>query len=287
MFKVKNISIGNVCRCLEFPYKVIQLGYMDYNPPLKNVANTFPDRLEINIRLNGKGDSVMVLDGTEYVCKSPHVIIKKPNTKYEFRNLPDRNVMYICYPTEIIERFNEIGLFDGPLAWEIERTAEVEFLLKKICDAMNRSRESGVADRVDLDCFALLNELLLQRVSLKKDIENVERELIMRADSFLHFNVMEYVDFDELAVNLGMSKSTFFRHWKKYFNETPAIHFRNIKLDEAMRLLGLRRYKVFEIAAMLQFSSSAYFCAVFRNRFGMTPQQYVISIENNQKENNI
>ena len=287
MFKVKNISIGNVCRCLEFPYKVIQLGYMDYNPPLKNVANTFPDRLEINIRLNGKGDSVMVLDGTEYVCKSPHVIIKKPNTKYEFRNLPDRNVMYICYPTEIIERFNEIGLFDGPLAWEIERTAEVEFLLKKICDAMNRSRESGVADRVDLDCFALLNELLLQRVSLKKDIENVERELIMRADSFLHFNVMEYVDFDELAVNLGMSKSTFFRHWKKYFNETPAIHFRNIKLDEAMRLLGLRRYKVFEIAAMLQFSSSAYFCAVFRNRFGMTPQQYVISIENNQKESNI
>ena len=287
MFKVKNISIGNVCRCLEFPYKVIQLGYMDYNPPLKNVANTFPDRLEINIRLNGKGDSVMVLDGTEYVCKSPHVIIKKPNTKYEFRSLPDRNVMYICYPTEILEKFNEIGLFDGPLAWEIERTAEVEFLLKKICDAMNRSRESGVADRVDLDCFALLNELLLQRVNLKKDVENVERELIMRADSFLHFNVMEYVDLDELAANLGMSKSTFFRHWKKYFNETPAIHFRNIKLDEAMRLLGLRRYKVFEIASMLHFSSSAYFCAVFRNRFGMTPQQYVISIDNNQKENNI
>ena len=148
---------------------------------------------------------------------------------------------------------------------------------------MNRSRENGVADRMDLDCFALINELLLQRVNLKKDVENAERELIMRADSFLHFNVMEYVDFDELAANLGMSKSTFFRHWKKYFNETPAIHFRNIKLDEAMRLLGIRRYKVFEIASMLQFSSSAYFCAVFRNRFGVTPQQYVNSLENNQK----
>lgn len=283
MFNVKNISLDRVRRSLEFPYKVLQLGYMDYNPPLKNVVKTFPDRLEINIRLNGREDSVMVLDGVEYICKSPHVVIKKPNSKYEFRSLPDRNVIYMCYKTEFAEKFEEIGLFDGPLAWEIERTAEVEFLLKKICDAMNRSRENGVADRMDLDCFALINELLLQRVNLKKDVENAERELIMRADSFLHFNVMEYVDFDELAANLGMSKSTFFRHWKKYFNETPAIHFRNIKLDEAMRLLGIRRYKVFEIASMLQFSSSAYFCAVFRNRFGVTPQQYVNSLENNQK----
>ena len=281
MFNVRNISLGKVRRNLKFPYKVSLLGYMDFNPPLENVVSTFPNRLEINIRLNGKDDAVMVLDDKMYICKSPHVVIKKPNTKYEFRKLPDRNVIYVCYAVETMPDMEKIGLFDGPLAWEIERNAEVEFMLKKICDAMNRSREAGVADSIDLDCFALLNQLLLQRMNTKKDMENSERELIMQADSFLHFNVMEQVDFEELASKLGMSKSTFFRHWKKYFKETPANHFRNLKLEEALRLLGLKRYKIYEISEMLQFSSSAYFCAVFRNRFGVSPQQY-LNTENSE-----
>ncbi len=277
MFNVRNISLGKVKRRLKFPYKVSLLGYMDFNPPLENVVNTFPNRLEINIRLTGKEDAVMMLEDSLYICKSPHVVVKKPNTKYEFRKLPDRDVVYVCYDVETMPDMEKIGLFDGPLAWEIERNAEVEFLLKKICDAMNRSREAGVADSMDLDCFTLLNQLLYQRVNNKKDTSNAnaERELIMRADSFLHFNVMEQIDFEELASQLGMSKSTFFRHWKKYFRETPATHFRNLKLDESLRLLGLRRYKVFEIAEMLNFSSSAYFCAVFRDRFGVSPQQYL------------
>lgn len=279
MFNVRNISLGKVKRHLKFPYRVSLLGYMDNNPPLKNVRQFFPDRLEINIRLNGRENSVMLLDGTEYVCKSPHVVIKKPKTYYEFRSLPDRNVIYICYESSLMEDFEKAGLFNGALAWEIERNSSVEFLLNKICDAMNRSRENGVADRIDLDCFALLNELMFQRQNLKKDTENSERELIMQADSYLHFNVAECVDFEELAGSLGMSKSTFFRHWKKYFRETPADHFRNLKLDEAVRLLVVGRYKVFEIAQMLRFSSSAYFCAVFRKRFGMTPQQYAAEHE--------
>lgn len=284
MFNVRNISLGKVRRNLKFPYKVSSLGYMDFNPPLENVVSTFPNRLEINIRLNGKDDSVMVLDDKMYICKSPHVVVKKPNTKYEFRKLPDRNVIYVCYAAETMPDMEKIGLFDGPLAWEIERNAEVEFLLKHICEAMNRSREAGIADSIDLDCFTLLNQLLLQRMNVKKDMSNSERELIMQADSFLHVNVMKQVDFEELAKNVGMSKSTFFRHWKKYFNDTPATHFRNLKLDEAMRLLSMHRYKVYEVAEMLQFSSSAYFCAVFCKHFSMTPQQYVCNLDNNKKD---
>lgn len=284
MFNVKNINIGKVKRSLRFPYKVIQVGNMDCNPALKNVEKVFPDKLEINIRLNGSEDAVMVLGGSEYICKSPHVVVKKPNSRYEFRKLPERDVFYICYETDTMFEFDKIGLFDGALAWEIERTFEVEFLLKKICDAMNRSREAGVADSLDLDCFSLINQLLWQRENHKNATVNAERELIMQADSFLHVNVMKQVDFEELAKNIGMSKSTFFRHWKKYFNDTPATHFRNLKLDEAMRLLSLHRYKVYEVAEMLQFSSSAYFCAVFCKHFGMTPQQYVCNLDNNKED---
>ena len=107
MFNVRNISLGKVKRHLKFPYRVSLLGYMDNNPPLKNVRQFFPDRLEINIRLNGRENSVMLLDGTEYVCKSPHVVIKKPKTYYEFRSLPDRNVICICYESSLMEDFEK------------------------------------------------------------------------------------------------------------------------------------------------------------------------------------
>ena len=282
MFDSKSINLSKVPRVLNFPYKVSLLGYINDNPEMKNFCAVFPDRLEINIRLDGSSDSEMLLENRKYVCKSPHVVVKKPNTEYEFRYLPERRVFYVCYDSALLADFEKLGLFKDVQAWEIERNAAVEFLLKKIIGSLNRSRSAGVADSIDINCFALLNELMLQRVNNSENMKNDERELIMQAESFLHFNVNESVDFDELAENLGMSRSTFFRHWKIYFNETPAEHFRNLKLDESLRLLGLRRHKISEIAKILHFSSSAYFCSVFRKRFGMTPQQYAIGSVRNK-----
>ena len=144
--------------------------------------------------------------------------------------------------------------------------------------SMEFSRESGIAERIDLDCFALINELIWQRDNREKRICSDEQELIQRADSYLHSHITEYVDFNELASSLGMSKSTFFRRWKEYFNDTPANYFMNLKLEESARLLAQKRYKIFEISQLLNFSTSTYFCAVFRKKYGKTPLEYSKSL---------
>lgn len=256
------------------------LGYNNSSPAIEKVNGVFPGRIEFNIRLRGKGTAKMKLGKQHYECGYPHALIKMPDAEYSYFDLSERDIIYLCYESSLREEFEKLGFLSGDAAWDIERTPEIEFLLKKIKHGMNCSRESGVADRIDLDCFSLLNELFLQRSDLKKNSENSEQELIMRADSYLHFHVAECIDFDELAAMLGVSRSTFFRYWSKYFEETPAVYFMGLKLNEAVRLLNLNRYRIFEIAEMLKFSSAAYFCAVFRKKFGVTPQEYAAKNKN-------
>ncbi len=268
------ITLKNVERRQKFPYQVHSLGYIENAPAVKFVRSTFPDYIEFNIRLSGHGFADVRLNDADYLCTYPHVLIKRPQTPYEYANLSKRNCFYICYSSETAGLFADLNYFEDELLWEFDMSSEIEFLLKKIMRLMNYSRKAGIADRIDLDCFTLLNELIWQRSNKNKEQENSQQKMIMRADSYLHFHLCENIDFEELAKEFGMSRSTFFRRWKEYFNDTPSNYFMNLKLEESARLLQQKRFKIYEIAKMLNFNTSTYFCALFRKKFGMTPQEY-------------
>ena len=52
---------------------------------------------------------------------------------------------------------------------------------------------------------------------------------------------------------------------------TPNDYLQRLRIDKARSMLGQTRKTVTEIAYSLGFSSSQYFCNVFRRYAGMTP----------------
>jgi transcriptional regulator GlxA family with amidase domain len=94
------------------------------------------------------------------------------------------------------------------------------------------------------------------------------------AEERMRLGFAEEVDFAALAREAGLSRRTFFRRWSDIFRDTPQAHLREIRLLNAARGLVLDSRSVSEVAVSCGFPNPAYFSALFRRRFGASPQRY-------------
>ena len=79
---------------------------------------------------------------------------------------------------------------------------------------------------------------------------------------------------NRLIAEHGLSRRSFFRYWKKFYNKTPAQLVLDLKMKEARRMLGQCMLSIADIAMELGFIDSAYFICTFRRYYGITPLQF-------------
>lgn len=84
----------------------------------------------------------------------------------------------------------------------------------------------------------------------------------------------------ELAADLGVSRATMNRLFRKYLNTTPQAYWSEVKMESAKLLVASGRLSGKEIAAQLGFVNPHYFSTVFHRHTGLTPLQYRRSASN-------
>ena len=77
-----------------------------------------------------------------------------------------------------------------------------------------------------------------------------------------------------LAAQAQMSQGHFRRLFQAVLGISPAKYITAARIAKAKSLLGLSEMRLEDIAAQTGFSSTAYFCAVFKQTTGLTPTQY-------------
>ncbi len=81
---------------------------------------------------------------------------------------------------------------------------------------------------------------------------------------------------DDIAAELGVSRTKLFMHIKELTGTTPNELLRSVRLNRAAELFAERSdLRVSEICYMVGFTSVSYFAKCFRKRFGMLPNQYI------------
>jgi AraC-like DNA-binding protein len=125
-------------------------------------------------------------------------------------------------------------------------------------------------------------------VSLKsKTVLDTQEKLLMKTDTTLTSmqvdfkrrfekitdNLISTNDFSikEIAQNLSMSVSTVERWSKKIYGLTPKEYIIDRKLLQAEIMLRQNSGNVKTVSYRLGFNSVAYFCKLFRRKFGITP----------------
>jgi AraC-like DNA-binding protein len=79
---------------------------------------------------------------------------------------------------------------------------------------------------------------------------------------------------DDLAAAAGYSRFHFTRQFTRVQGMPPGEFLRQFRLRHAVRLLQSERLSIKEIASRTGFRDDSYFCKVFRNEFGVSPDRY-------------
>lgn len=114
-----------------------------------------------------------------------------------------------------------------------------------------------------------------QPLSVPLNINSQDEELMKKTLQLIEEN-MENFDFsvDDLVLQIGMSRTVFFKKIKTLTGLAPIEFIRDIKMKHAADLLLSGKYMVKEIAYLVGISDTKYFTKCFKNKYGLTPVQY-------------
>jgi signal transduction histidine kinase/ligand-binding sensor domain-containing protein/DNA-binding response OmpR family regulator len=80
---------------------------------------------------------------------------------------------------------------------------------------------------------------------------------------------------DSVAVSVGLGRTTFYKKLKSLTGLAPVEFVRDIRLQRGQQLLCSGEYNISEIAYKIGFSSSGYFSTCFKEKYNLTPSQYL------------
>ena len=102
---------------------------------------------------------------------------------------------------------------------------------------------------------------------------NLSRE-VFSALQYIAEHSHEAIGIDDVAAHVDRSRSYITRRFREEIGLSINEYIIETKIRDAKRLLRYSDRSLGEIAAILAFSSQAYFQTVFRKKTGLTPGEY-------------
>ena len=106
------------------------------------------------------------------------------------------------------------------------------------------------------------------------DIIAVKEPTVARAIGFIRENIAEHPGIMDVANNVGVSKSTLNRLFRKWFGCSPQQEISRVRMEWAKELLRETDFSIGSIATQIDYVSTANFVRAFRELNGVTPQEY-------------
>ena len=281
-------NIGMLPRETEFPFRVSTVGWLHRADG--GYRGTHAGGLEFCLRLRSNApEAVDRIDGRVWRTPYPHLVVKTPGPLHEYAEKEMHEAFFFIYQPSMAPLLDMAGVrFPAPVmpfTFTNRLRRIVDFAREEL---FPRITARGVADEIDAICWGVLSNLLAQRpperrraaTAVKRPLRpgvnagDAVAQRLRAAEERMRLGFAEAVDFAALAREAGLSRRTFFRRWADIFRDTPQAHLREIRLLNAARGLVLDSRSVSEVAVSCGFPNPAYFSALFRRRFGASPQRY-------------
>ena len=114
--------------------------------------------------------------------------------------------------------------------------------------------------------------------------DKIEDKVVKGNDEVLMERIMKVIndhlsdsDFnvEMLTSEVGISRAQLHRKMKEMTGLPVSEFIRNIRLEQAVRLLKEQKVNVTQVAYAVGFSNLAHFSTVFRKQFGVSPTEYI------------
>jgi AraC-like DNA-binding protein len=159
-------------------------------------------------------------------------------------------------------------------------------------EGLERGADAFMAKPFDMkELHLTIDNLINNRQRLKgkfsgaqQQADKIEQKEVKGNDEILMERIMKAVnknlsdsDFnvDMLTQEVGISRAQLHRKMKEMTGISTSEFIRNIRLEQAARLLKEQKINVTQVAYATGFSNLAHFSTVFRKHFGVSPSEFV------------
>lgn len=186
------------------------------------------------------------MDGLE-MCK---MLSENPKTKF----IP------IIILSAVDEKDTLIKAYDLGIDSYINKPFDKEHLLARVNNVLQKRKEISETGLVKGDAVALSQE---------------DKEFLNKIKKILYANIQDG-DFllENIATQLGMSRSKFYRKIKEITNESPVHLIRDYKLEYAAQIILKKDITVAETAMESGFSDAKYFTKCFYQKYNIYPSHF-------------
>ena len=106
---------------------------------------------------------------------------------------------------------------------------------------------------------------------------NSGSQYVLNAIKYIQFNYSRDIAIDDVAKNVGVSRSHLYRVFMSNLNESPIDYLTRYRVNEACNLLRNSSLSIAEVANSVGFFDQFYFSRVFKKIMGMPPSRYLSS----------
>jgi AraC-like DNA-binding protein len=99
-------------------------------------------------------------------------------------------------------------------------------------------------------------------------------QYVLNAIKYIQFNYSHDISIDNVADNVGISRSHLYRVFMSNVGKSPIDYLTEYRINEACKLLRNGSLSIAEVAVSVGFFDQFYFSRVFKKSQGMPPSKY-------------
>lgn len=218
--------------------------------------------------LTWEGQGAITLETSGVTLPAPSLIYLPRATKFNYKTGPDGLWRFYFISFHSDSWLRELSLF--PLIpHPVTDRESIKALGRGIIASLVRQ----------LTGYRREPDLLLQTFLLGAGREHLGpgtggEDRLDRLIDWIHQNRRRPLETEDMRRRTGLTRSAFYRRFKDKTGVSPGRYLRDLKMDEAARLLVQTELKVYEIARAVGFHDEFHFSRQFKSCMGRSPRDY-------------
>ena len=239
-----------------------------------------------------KGECLVTIDSEQFVATSGELFFYAPGQHHVLKGNGESaaNVMVVSFQckSKLMEQF--VGKRQRPnsgqvaLLKDVLRECRLSFasgLDDPLNNRLERKEDAFLGSEQMIGCY--MTELLVSLLRQLQSPRLVDRKIgsapmLDAMVAYMEENISAKLSLDLLAEVFHVSPSYIKRLFAQYKQTGAISYFSSMKIDRAKKLLREKDLNVSQIAEVLGYDNSYYFCNRFKKATGMSPLEYRRSV---------
>lgn len=153
---------------------------------------------------------------------------------------------------------------------------------RKIFNLMLRMRTETCERRIFsfVEILMIIAEDKIGRIIVSKTNLNKSEAKYLRIKAYINCNYHREITLDEISKYVGMNKTAFCFFFKQHTGYSFIEYLNFTRLSIASEMLLNTDFSIKEVCAKAGIPDIAYFCRIFKKKFGLTPTQFRVQSNN-------